>query len=161
MFILASCVVIAVATISLCQLHTRILDKYLPRTKADTALKPITEETNTLDTVQNFQFRWDCFCLQVRLFQSFLTAQHPSNKQRACQGQIYADSCMCCHTEIEFAGQVCFFTWSLYADTRPTSISIDSIVPGIWQGSLLGNDVQVTCLTWSGKAGNNLHISYC
>ncbi|KAK7508720.1 hypothetical protein BaRGS_00000286 [Batillaria attramentaria] len=54
-FILASCLVIAVATISLCQLHTRILDKYLPKTKLDIAIKP-TEETNNLETIQNFQY---------------------------------------------------------------------------------------------------------
>ena len=58
MFILASCVVIGVASVSLCQLHTRILDKYLPKTKPDMAAKPLTEETTTLETIQNFQFRW-------------------------------------------------------------------------------------------------------
>ncbi|KAL8580849.1 hypothetical protein ACOMHN_017353 [Nucella lapillus] len=55
-FILASCLVIAVATVSLCQLHTRILDKYLPKTKANATMKSITEESSNLETIQNFQF---------------------------------------------------------------------------------------------------------
>ncbi|XP_076466395.1 uncharacterized protein LOC143297797 [Babylonia areolata] len=55
-FILASCLVLGLATVSLCQLHTRILDKYLPRTKPDATVKPITEETSNLETIQNFQF---------------------------------------------------------------------------------------------------------
>lgn len=55
-FILASCLVIGVATISLCQLHTRILDKYLPKTKMDIAVIPAMEEANTLETIQNFQY---------------------------------------------------------------------------------------------------------
>ena len=56
-FILASCLVIGVASVSLCQLHTRILDKYLPKTKPDVAAKPLTEDSSTLETIQNFQFR--------------------------------------------------------------------------------------------------------
>lgn len=55
-FILASCLVIAVASVSLCQLHTRILDKYLPKTKPDATVKSITEEASNLETIQNFQF---------------------------------------------------------------------------------------------------------
>ncbi|KAK7109509.1 protrudin-like [Littorina saxatilis] len=55
-FIVVSCLVIGIATVSLCQLHTRLLDKYLPQTKPDTVTKSITEEPNTLETIQNFQF---------------------------------------------------------------------------------------------------------
>ena len=66
-FILASCLVIGVASVSLCQLHTRILDKYLPKTKSDVAAKPLTEDSSTLETIQNFQFRWGLLSLSMSM----------------------------------------------------------------------------------------------
>lgn len=56
-FILVSCLVIAVATICLCQLHTRVLDKYLPKTKQE-HVRNQAEDSDTLETIQNFQYRF-------------------------------------------------------------------------------------------------------
>ena len=50
-------------------------------------------------------------------------------------GQICSDNFTCCHTETEVADQTFHPTQSQYTDTRPTSPSIDPIMPGAWQGS--------------------------
>ena len=41
------------------------------------------------------------------------------------QGRIFSDSCTCCHTEIEAAGQTCCLNHPQYTDT----------IPSVWQVS--------------------------
>ena len=57
-FVIASSVVIAVATISLFQIHTGLLSKVLP-TVGSKRSKAVSEEhqDGALDTVQNFRYR--------------------------------------------------------------------------------------------------------
>ena len=72
--------------------------------------------------------------------------------------------CWCCHTEIQIADRTCHFTQSQYTDTRPTSLSAESVTPKAWQGNawstnfksliilnlkkcLTGNCLFVGCLT--------------
>ncbi|BFZ01935.1 hypothetical protein BsWGS_04974 [Bradybaena similaris] len=54
-FVLASSLVIGIATLSLLQVHTQILDKLLPSNKK-LAKHSEEEEGGTLDTVQNFRY---------------------------------------------------------------------------------------------------------
>ena len=51
------------------------------------------------------------------------------------QGQIYSEKSMCCSTYTEVAEKASYLTQSQYTDTRPTSPSADTIMPGAWQGS--------------------------
>ena len=51
------------------------------------------------------------------------------------QGRICSDNFTCCHTEIEVADQTFHLTQSKYTDTGPTSLSVDPITSGAWQGS--------------------------
>ena len=46
------------------------------------------------------------------------------------QGRICSNNFTCCYTEIEGADQTIHLTQSQYADTGPTSPSIDPITPG-------------------------------
>ena len=48
------------------------------------------------------------------------------------KGQICSDTCMCCHTQTEAADQTFYLTQSQYTDTRPTSPSTESTLPGTW-----------------------------
>ena len=50
-------------------------------------------------------------------------------------GQICSDRCMCCHTEIEIAGQTFYLAQLQYTDAGPTSPRSDPVMPGTWQGS--------------------------
>ena len=68
----------------------------------------------------------------VRLFVCCLTSQQLAS---VSQGPICSDNCMCCHTEIEVAGQTFCLMQSHYTDTGPTSPRADPIMPGAWQGS--------------------------
>ena len=67
----------------------------------------------------------------ICLFIGCLTSQQHASE---CQGRICSDNFMCCHTEIEVAGQTFHLTQSQYTDTRPISPSTNPITPDAWQG---------------------------
>ena len=79
-------------------------------------------------------FNWCAsrFNPRVCLFAGYLTSQQHAS---VSQGPICSDKFMCCHTEIAVTDQTINLTQSQYTDTRPTSLSIDPITPGVWQGS--------------------------
>ena len=57
------------------------------------------------------------------------------------QGQICSNDCTCCHTEIEVADQTFYLVQSQYTDTRPTSPSADSTMPGAWSANFEVTDM--------------------
>ena len=59
------------------------------------------------------------------------------------QGRICSDNFTCCHIQIEVADQTFHLTQSQYADTGPTSPSIDP-TPCAWQGSHWSANFEVT-----------------
>ena len=59
------------------------------------------------------------------------TQQHAS----ASQGWIFRDNCTCCLSEIQVADQTCYPIQSQHTDVKPTSPSIDTVMPGTPQGS--------------------------
>ena len=67
------------------------------------------------------------------------------------QGQIYIDSRMSCHSEIEVVGRTCNLTQLQYTDTWSTSPSADPITPGTRQGSHWSGNFEVTGMTYPGK----------
>ena len=58
-----------------------------------------------------------------------LTSQQQAS---VSQARICSDNFTCCHTEIDVADQMFYFTQSQYTDTGPTSPSADPITPGAW-----------------------------
>ena len=65
------------------------------------------------------------------LFAGCLTSQQHAS---VSQTRICSDNCTCFHTETEAAGQNFNLTQSQYADTGPTSPSVDPTTSGTWQG---------------------------
>ncbi|KAH9520155.1 hypothetical protein Btru_060139 [Bulinus truncatus] len=55
-FVLASSLVIGIATLSLFQVHTKILNKILPSNKKPSKISDVEEVDETLNTVQNFRY---------------------------------------------------------------------------------------------------------
>ena len=72
-------------------------------------------------------------CKQVTTIASWLLSVSATGKVYV---GVKADGClhdfMCCHTETEVADLACCFTGSELTDTRPTSVSSDPIVAGVW-----------------------------
>ena len=58
----------------------------------------------------------------------------PQKLARLSQGWVCLDSCLCCHTETEVAGQICTFTQSQCTDTELTSASTYLTMSGARQG---------------------------
>ena len=56
-FTLMSLVVICIATTSLVQLHTRILDKFLPSTSTQKDVEEAVEDEEVMKTVKQFRYR--------------------------------------------------------------------------------------------------------
>ena len=56
-FTLMSLVVICIATTSLVQLHTRILDKFLPSTSPQKDVEETVEDEEVMKTVKQFRYR--------------------------------------------------------------------------------------------------------
>lgn len=56
-FTLMSLVVICIATTSLVQLHTRILDKFLPSTSTQKDVEEPVEDEEVMKTVKQFRYR--------------------------------------------------------------------------------------------------------
>ena len=80
----------------------------------------------------------------VCLFVCCLTSQQHAS---VSQGRICSDNFTCCHTEIEVADPTFYLTQSQYTNTGPTSLSVDPITPGAWQGSHWSANVYVTGMT--------------
>ena len=64
------------------------------------------------------------------LFVGCFTSQHTAS---VSQGRIYSDSSTCCHTEVDIADQIVYFTQSQYTDTGPDSPSVDRTMSYVWQ----------------------------
>ena len=84
------------------------------------------------------------FCL----FVGCLTSQQHASVP---QGRVCTDNFTCCHTETHVADQTFFLTQSQYIDTRPTSPSVDPLMPGAWQGNHWNANFEVTGMTRPGK----------
>ena len=80
----------------------------------------------------------------VCLLGGCLTSQQHAS---VSQGRICSENMTCCHTEIEVADQTFYLTQSQYADTGPTSPSVDPTIPGGWQGSHWSASFEVTGMT--------------
>ena len=68
------------------------------------------------------------------------------------------DSCTGCYTETDIADQICYLTWSQYADTELTNLHNDPVPPDTWQGNHWSINCKVTGPTWPGKQEDNHHV---
>ena len=65
MFVLASSLVIAVASLALIQVHTQILDKLLPSNHRPAKPSDWEDEPSHLETVENFRYRYSFYHHQL------------------------------------------------------------------------------------------------
>ena len=93
----------------------------------------------------------------LKLYTSLTMERHPPSLFVGCltfqqhasvsQERICTDNFTCCRTEMEVADSTFYLTQSQYADTGPTTPSVDPIMPGTWQGSHWSASFEVTGMT--------------